>query len=215
MRRLSGDLVLWKYFYHCRNPAIVSLRLSRRPERIELVDSNIMKGVQPRQIREGLYVSGPNMKVFHDAQTKLERSLLQQRMIKALRSRPDIKSLQQKGVLMRPIAPFLQPKVVALGRALQQIALKKKLQNRKSATDLVGGVMKGVSSFKTAPSLAATRVELERHFSENVISRKISTRPNASDIERVIGNTWLVAQIVCPNVKPKIRMFEAQNSVLQ
>jgi hypothetical protein len=101
--------------------------------------------------------------------------------------------------------------VVALRRALQRLALNRKLARRRSIQEIIedGVVMKGVSAVGGASSLARTRVELERRFSEQAINNKIVHRPSASDVERVFdGNSRLIAQMVCPNVKQKIRLFE-------
>lgn len=190
---------------------------TRRPNRLDLIRSNIIRGVNARQIRAGSYINGPVMKIMHEAQVKLERNMRQQIVVRSLTARPPLKLMEQKGLMIHsagrePISSILQPRVVALRRALQRLALNKKLARRRSIGEIIGDgvVMKGVSSVDSASSLARTRVELERRFSEQTINSKIIHRPSASDVERVFdGNTRLIAQMVCPNVKPKIKLFES------
>jgi hypothetical protein len=73
--RLSNDIVLLRYFHYTRNTAILQSHLfaGRRPERSQLIDSNIMKGVQHHQVDGGQYVYSLAQQALFEKQESIER----------------------------------------------------------------------------------------------------------------------------------------------
>lgn len=74
-RRLSSDIVLWRYFHLVRSAAMINSRLFSdfRPDRVALVERNIMKGVQAHQIARGQYVNGPGQRSLFETKRKVDR----------------------------------------------------------------------------------------------------------------------------------------------
>jgi hypothetical protein len=70
---LCKDTVLWKINQH-KSAFLMSTKLfnERRPNRSELIEHNILKGVQKHQIASGTYISSEQIKI-HEIGLRLQR----------------------------------------------------------------------------------------------------------------------------------------------
>lgn len=221
MHRLATDVILWKKFRQIKNPALLSNRLLslNRPDRYDLVQMNVLRGVHPHQITSGQYINSPTVKTLHENQAKVSWLLREQLIRNRLDKRPDSIDLEKRGVLPvgitnqvnSPVSPLIMAKAVDLKNSFKQAVLNRKLRRRLSVSEVGPNVMKGMSSTSTvAPSLIATKIELERQFHERDLEHKINNRPTIDQVEtRISHDPSETALLVCPGVKPKIRTFES------
>ena len=77
LRRLASDAQLWRHYHFVRSPRVLKglLFAGRRPNRVELVDRNILAGVRRDQLARGCYINGPTMQHHRSQQARVDRYL--------------------------------------------------------------------------------------------------------------------------------------------
>ncbi|KAI3632486.1 hypothetical protein MIR68_009592 [Amoeboaphelidium protococcarum] len=148
LRRLSADIVLWKHFHLVKNAAILESRLflaqdHSRPDRAELVERNILKGVKAHQISRGVYVNGHAQIQMIETQQKIDRQMKENVVNKALKERPERSDLEKLRVVpdgvkvsSESVSPLLVQRMLKLRRAMSTKRVRMRLDRRVSVEDL-------------------------------------------------------------------------------
>lgn len=226
LRRLSGDVILWKHFLLEKNSALLTSKLFNkgRPDRLHLLHNNVLRGIHPHQLSSGQYINSPTMKLLHENQLKIAWLMREQTIKQRLNSRPNAESLEKIGVLpsgSSSRSPIIVAQAHNLETSLKQASLNRKLRRRQSLSDVSTRYMRGVSAdlntgiaglpaatVAVSPILAAKKVELEKQFTEKSLERMINARPSIDSVDTRLSDARQTALMVCPGVKTKIQSYE-------
>jgi hypothetical protein len=135
-RRMSADWVLWrfKHFHSAANMLTRRLDPDVRSSRVELIDRNVMKGIQPHQVSRGFYVATRNQQTLFQVQHTLEKQMKENAIRNTLQRRLSNEDLHHMRVLPKDVSvgahPEVAQKVVQLQRALLKAKLFSNLTHR-------------------------------------------------------------------------------------
>ncbi len=114
-RRLAQDYNLWKYIYTDRNPKKLTKELGKttRPNRIDLINQNILKSFSPKVVSSTVSNGGYINDLFHYNSWKLNSDLSKkirsQIILNFFENRPKITLLKERNIL--PVMKFTKVKV--------------------------------------------------------------------------------------------------------
>jgi hypothetical protein len=222
--RLASDALVWRHLYLVQHANRLQKTLLNRPNRLTLLEHNILKGIQQSQLENGTYINGPAHRHFIDVRFALDRRLTLERLQRNLIQRPNRDQMQgmiapNTVTATKQVSPSLLPTMVILKTAFMQIWLKRELSKRPPLTALQG-ILKGLQlprvssmnvvtpSRQLAPRLLSTKLQLEKMLRRNWLSRKLHERPSVNAVEWLMkDNRWSVP-LICAPIKPKIRLYE-------